>query len=74
LQDWQALEARMAVFKIELNQEIYEKLVALALDEWRPPLMHVEWILHKAIQEAYAARERVAEHEAPITAEARAGV
>jgi predicted transcriptional regulator len=54
----------MATFKVELNQEVYEKLVALAIDDWRPPSWHVEWILKKAIREAYDAAHPTG--EAPI--------
>jgi hypothetical protein len=44
----------VAIFKVELNQETYEKLVELALREWRPPAWHVEWLLTQAIHAAYA--------------------
>ena len=44
----------MAVFKVELDQESDEKLVTLALDDWRPPSWHVEWLIKKAIREIYA--------------------
>jgi hypothetical protein len=45
----------MAVFKVELDQESYEKLVTLAFDEERPPSWHIVWLIKKAIREAYAA-------------------
>ena len=44
----------MAVFKVELDQANYEKLVTLALDEERPPSWHITWLIKKAIQQAYA--------------------
>ena len=44
----------MAVFKVELDQESYEKLVTLALDDERPPSWHITWLIKKAIREAYA--------------------
>jgi hypothetical protein len=51
-------------YTIELNQQDYEKLVALALDDWRPPSWHMEWMVKKAIQEAYAAAYPA--REAPV--------
>ena len=45
----------MAVFKIELDQASYEKLVVLALDEERPPSWHMTWLVKHAIRAAYAA-------------------
>ena len=57
----------MAVFKVELDQTSYEKLVTLAFADERPPSWHITWLVKKAIQEAYDAYERQAEPVAPTT-------
>lgn len=45
----------MAIFRVELDQDTYEKLVALSFRECRPPSWQVEWLLRKAVQEEYDA-------------------
>ena len=59
----------MAVFKVELDQVSYEKLVTLALDNERPPSWHIAWLVKKAIREAYteAYPEGTAEVDAQLT-------
>jgi hypothetical protein len=39
----------MPVIKFDLDQHIYEKLVAVAIREWRPTHWQAEWLLRKAI-------------------------
>lgn len=39
----------MSTFKIELDQTTYEKLLAVAIREWRPTQWQAEMLLRKAI-------------------------
>ncbi len=48
----------MAVFKVELDQDTYEKLVAISFRECRPPSWQVEWLLKNAIRAEHDAGER----------------
>ena len=64
----------MAVFKVELDQESYEKLVTLSFDEERPPSWHITWLIKKAIRETYAEAYPAQEQAqrttaAPVTAQ-----
>jgi hypothetical protein len=55
----------MAICKIELDQDTYNKLVAVALREWRPPQWQAEWMLREAI--IAASREGVSDAPVPVT-------
>jgi len=41
----------MPFVKVELDQQAYETLVAIALREWRPIPWQAEWLLRGALSE-----------------------
>jgi hypothetical protein len=47
----------MPVLKVSLPQTTYEQLLTIADRAWRPAVWHAEWLLRKAIEEAYDAGE-----------------
>ena len=48
----------MPICKIELDQSTYEKLVAVAIREWRPTQWQAEMLLRKAILRESSDQER----------------
>jgi len=47
----------MPVVKIELDQDTYETLIAVAIREWRPTQWQAEVLLRKAIRQESSAAE-----------------
>jgi hypothetical protein len=49
------------VLKLELPQEAFEQLLAVANRAWRPTVWQAEWLLKTAIQREYDAGEKQSE-------------
>lgn len=53
----------MPTLKLEIPQETFEQLLAVASRDWRPTVWQAEWLLRRAI-----AAEVGKDHEAPVPA------
>jgi hypothetical protein len=51
----------MPVLKLQLPQDTYEQLLAVAHRAWRPTVWQAEWLLRKAIREEHNANEKPVE-------------
>jgi hypothetical protein len=61
----------MAIIKIELNQQDYERLVASAVREWRPLKFQAEVLMRRVLAAESQAERREEEHRYVGTAQQR---
>jgi|SoiMetStandDraft_2_1073263.scaffolds.fasta_scaffold420382_1 hypothetical protein len=54
----------MPFLKVEITPQMFEQLTQIALDDWRPPLWHAEWLLRDALDKAVKRAEKRRQRDA----------